>query len=327
MKFHVLAWTVLTVIALTIPREAPALDSPYGFALENGDVNGDMERDLSDVIYLFGHLFRGGPAPVPLALCGTLRPENPNGDANADGSIDLSDSVRLLGWLFMDADEPAPSCPGQGGTLNPRVIPPWSTAFGTTYGELSNAWWNWALSVPGAMCPIEDPDGSLHANGQSGKVWFLAGTSGWKAERTVTVPFGKAIFFPIINTVWVTIPPNQYYPAGDPPFSVPGAEQAARDAIAYVADADVLVCEVDGSPLTITPEYRIQSPVYTATLAIDCWGFAGILDYAGSYPDSVSDGFWVLLPPLSKGQHTIHFLGGITAFAWAVEATFHINVQ
>jgi len=46
---------------------------------ENGDVNGDGGRDLTDAIYMLSWMFRGGPGPVPLACAqegGALRPEH-----------------------------------------------------------------------------------------------------------------------------------------------------------------------------------------------------------------------------------------------------------
>ena len=36
-------------------------------AAENGDVNGDLSRDLADAIYLLNWIFEGGPGPVPIA--------------------------------------------------------------------------------------------------------------------------------------------------------------------------------------------------------------------------------------------------------------------
>ena len=54
--------------------------------------------------------------------------------------------------------------------------------------------------------PLLDQTGQNAALGQSGEVWFLAGTTGGSAERTVTVPPGKALFFPIVNNLWINIP-------------------------------------------------------------------------------------------------------------------------
>lgn len=96
----------------SVPLHAGEL---LGFAWENGDINGDGERDLSDGIGLLGHLFIGGPAPVPLALCGSDAPIVQNGDTNGDGSIDISDPIQLLGWLFLGSSQPVPACgAGQG---------------------------------------------------------------------------------------------------------------------------------------------------------------------------------------------------------------------
>lgn len=58
-----------------------------GFALENGDTNGDGDRDVSDGIYLLRHLFLGGPAPVPIAYCVSALPAVENGDSNGDAAI------------------------------------------------------------------------------------------------------------------------------------------------------------------------------------------------------------------------------------------------
>jgi hypothetical protein len=149
--------------------------------------------------------------------------------------------------------------------------------------------------------------------------------------RTATIPCGKALFFPVVNTAWETWPaftPAQYPPdgyPGDPPFTVPGAEQAARDAIAAGIDtADVLVVDLDGKPLKIKSDFRVKSTVFTVTMPSD--NLFGIP--AGSYSDSVSDGYWVMLAPLSCGQHTIHIHGGIPGSPrFDTEVTYHLTVQ
>jgi hypothetical protein len=58
---------------------------------------------------------------------------------------------------------------------NPGVLRPQSHPFGRTYGEWSNAWWQWALSIsttPDNNNPLLDPTGASCGNGQSGPVWF-----------------------------------------------------------------------------------------------------------------------------------------------------------
>src|SRR4051812_24180263 len=81
---------------------------------------------------------------------------------------------------------------GQAGT-NPEILPPQSHAFGKSLGEWGAAWWQWAFSFPADRSPVTDPDGRFCAEGQSGKVWFLAGTTGGTATRTCTIPTGTPV--------------------------------------------------------------------------------------------------------------------------------------
>ncbi|MCA1706817.1 MAG: hypothetical protein LC808_27575 [Actinobacteria bacterium] len=89
-------------------------------------------------------------------------------------------------------------------TAKPRVLPPRSRPFGLTYAQWSEKWWQWALSIPEEQNPMLDPTGANCGIGQSGRVWFLAGTfGGGPATRVCTVPVGKALFFPIVNAVFI----------------------------------------------------------------------------------------------------------------------------
>ncbi len=96
---------------------ADEVSTDPGFALENGDTNGDLERDLSDPVYLLGYLFLGGPAPVELQPCATMPASVQNGDTNGDGTLDVSDAIYLFGWLFTGGPEPTNACAqrGRGG--------------------------------------------------------------------------------------------------------------------------------------------------------------------------------------------------------------------
>src|SRR6266700_1791762 len=84
---------------------------------------------------------------------------------------------------------------------NPGVVTTTSYPFGKNYGEWSHAWWLWEYSIPAPNNPVLDTTGANCDVGQSGQVWFLAGsfTSG-TITRTCTVPHGKALFFPIFNS-------------------------------------------------------------------------------------------------------------------------------
>lgn len=133
---------------------APAVEavplSFTGYAVDNGDVNGDQDRDLSDPIYLLDHLFLGGPAPLLLAHCDADEPVVANGDANGDAAVDMSDGVHLLNWLFGGGPEPVDACTregegagGHGHHCHNRVAPPGSRAYGKSLAEWLETYWRW----------------------------------------------------------------------------------------------------------------------------------------------------------------------------------------
>ena len=204
---------------------------------------------------------------------------------------------------------------------NPTVLPPNSKAHGMSCDEWGDAWWQWALSIPADVNPLLDSTGEFAAVGQSGSVWFLAGTQGGTVERTVTVPAGKALFFPIFNSVWVNFPE-----LGDDPWSEV-QEAFARALIGDSVDnAPPLSCEIDGRPVKNITAYRCQTPddgEYLVDIPQDdIWGLTTFFELdPGWYGPSVSDGYFLMLAPLSAGQHTIHF-----AADGFLDVTYNITV-
>jgi hypothetical protein len=201
----------------------------------------------------------------------------------------------------------------------PKPLPPQSNAFGKGYAELAADWLEWALAIPAATNPILDPDGAYAAMGQSGKVWFLAGNFGGTTERTITVPNGTALFFPIVNYFWVNTP--EY---GDDDWS---DEQAAyvRGLIEPIIDsAQDLVLEIDGRVISNVYDLRVYSEVGLCTLPDD--NLFGI-PFEPVPHECVADGYWALLPPLSVGEHTIRFAGSVPATNFSLDVTYHVTVK
>jgi hypothetical protein len=233
-----------------------------------------------------------------------------------------SSAVKAIGAMALVLAMAANLAPA--GNPNPKVLPIGSSPYGMPYGEWSGQWWQWAYSFPMAESPVNDPSGELAALGQSGPVWFLAGTFGdANAERTVTIPAGKALFFPIINTVWVNLPAY-----GDNPWSEE-QEAYARTVIApFINDAFNLSCEIDGVKVADLGGYRCPTPdgaeyMVTFPTADNAFGIP-----AGTYGPSVDDGIYLMLAPLPAGKHTIHFTAQSFWFGnpWALEVTYHLTV-
>src|SRR5262245_65059189 len=183
--------------------------------------------------------------------------------------------------------------PAGGNEGNPDVIPPGAKFHGLSFGQWQARWWQWAFSLPATDHPF-NPGGNV-LQGQTDHVWFLAGVFGTE-ERSITIPVGTALFFPIANSECSTAEP--------PPFH--GGNEAELRACAK-ENADTisdLAAEIDGVSVQNIPAYRHQSPVFTFGPLPD----DNILGLpAGTTAQSVDDGIYLLLAPLSVGTHTIRF--------------------
>ncbi len=210
---------------------------------------------------------------------------------------------------------------GQGNANNPAIAPPQSSSHGLTYGQWAEAWWQWALSIPAAQNPVTDATGQYAGVGQAGPVWFLAGTFGGDAERTVAIPAGKALFLPIYNWVFGSgvfdcDPTNPGVPC-----DVPTLRQKAA---AATTSAVVLEAWIDGTAVNNIRSYRGISPE-PFPLVIPADNVLGI--NSGTYYPQVADGYWLLFTPLSTGMHTIvvHVIPD-SAFGSEFTVIYHLQV-
>ncbi len=64
-----------------------------------GDVNGDTNINVGDVVWIINYMFREGSAPVSFVAC----------DVNGNGFIDIGDAVHLLNYIYKCG--PPPLCP------------------------------------------------------------------------------------------------------------------------------------------------------------------------------------------------------------------------
>ncbi len=220
------------------------------------------------------------------------------------------------------ADNSSPAT-RSNGNVNPGLLPPQGLAFGKTYGDWGAAWWAWALSIPFGSNPIFDPTGADQAQNQSGPVWFLAGNTGGSSERSVTLPAGKAIFLPLINI-------ENDYPCPDPTFQ-PAPGQSLFDFLKQGATAlieghvDELDAALDDRTFANLFAYRGTSSLQT---------FTGDLSLTSTYDPCitgtpqpfVSDGYWLLLKPLTPGRHTLSFSVSAFGGGFTIDMLYHLNV-
>ena len=173
-------------------------------------------------------------------------------------------------------------------------------------------WWEWLLGQPFDKSPLYDSTGANCTQGQHGEMWFLAGAAdGVPVTRSCTVPKNKSLLFPVVNIGYFGF-------VDDPP------EQRKRDYVrAQIAPAadSVVTVSVDG--VDVTDDILFVTSFFKLKLKADNLfgapkGF--MLDPSGDA------GYYLKLPPLSPGEHTIHFTGLINSTGFSVDVTYAITV-
>jgi hypothetical protein len=178
------------------------------------------------------------------------------------------------------------------------------------YANLGADWWQWALQAPAANTPLDD-DGTNCRVGQQGTVWFLAGTIGsgdptTPTERNCDVPYGKAIFFPVLTSGYFGF-------INDPPEQRTAEYVRSATNTCNSNTVQNLSVVIDGMPVKSPTKYytsSAQSPIFQIQLPTD--NFLGVT--ADDVPElmlspSAHQGFYIYISPLPPGPHTIEWTG------------------
>lgn len=195
------------------------------------------------------------------------------------------------------------------------VYPPDAIISGKSYAEWNVAWNRWYLSIPVATNPAFDDTGAQCQTGQSGPVFFLAGTGNpAPITRTCTVPTETPLFFPLITAECSNVEPYPFYGATD------AARRDCADAIIDGVNIKKLEVTLDGHKIKRLDRFRVMSPGLKFTMPADdnVLGLPGV-----TKGRSRSDGYWLMLKPLAAGEHTLQFKAAITS---GVGAGYHENV-
>jgi hypothetical protein len=194
---------------------------------------------------------------------------------------------------------------GADSTAASRVVDPSEAVAGLFQAEWSRAWWQWAGSFKRSESPVADRSGARCQAGQSGNVWFLAGTYGTaRTIRTCTIPAGKYLYFPLINYVV------------SPSYAGSLTCEAAKDtAHEMTDDVSSLVLALDGQRISNLELHRQATP--------DCFDLAARA--GGGVSPSAANGYYVMLRPLSRGTHTLEFGGILPGMSQAVTYTLKVE--
>jgi hypothetical protein len=205
---------------------------------------------------------------------------------------------------------------GQGGNGNPGVIPPNAKFKGLSYGEWQARWWQAALLIP---MGVDNPFLTLEPFGGEGGVVFLAGAFGEGNIKGITIQAGTALFFPIVNSECSVFEPDPFH--GDDEASLRACANGHMDGVTGV------FAVIDGRPVNNIQAYRHESPLFE-------WGplpdnnlfqFFGLDAPEGTTSLAVDAGYYLMLAPLSVGEHVIHF-GGTFADGSVIDTTYIVRV-
>lgn len=219
------------------------------------------------------------------------------------------------------ATDAAIDAPGVAPTFAPGDAP-----YGTPMNEWAAAWWTWALQLPTTDHPIV---GGPCAAGQAGEVFFLAGNFGGVETRACAVPAGKALMFPILNSLCYPQPETQGCAT---PISTADLVECAAgpfDSGAPIA----LEVTLDGVAIDAPTSYRHSTGRFSwpaPPFAEAEWlapSLGPIPANACGLPEGdrfgVGDGYWMILRPLAPGPHTLRITGSLGSFA--LDVTYQLT--
>jgi hypothetical protein len=225
--------------------------------------------------------------------------------------------VALLAVLVMPM-----SASGKAG---PVILPANSHPFGKTYGEWSAEWWKQAYAVDTTVAGQPFGTGQVDC-AQLGvrNVVFLVGTTlttGPSAERSCTVPPGRALLIPLINA--------ECSEAVDGMHTYADRLDCARGYMNQVVTSSLeLIFRAGDEPPVKVPastlaSFRFDSPPFTWTSGANS---PFPVDAFTNNP-AAANGFYVMLAPLPPGSYDITFGGEAPGLGFSTMATYHLTVR
>lgn len=166
-----------------------------------------------------------------------------------------------------------------------HIFSPHSRPYGFSYGQWSERWWRWLLTIPKRENPVFDSFGTKACTNQTDPhVFFLCQTYGAVypiPHRKVRIPKGCSLFLPIIN--WISFT-ESFTETDEDLYS------AAKKRMDVIQDLDVII---NGMELKRDPQhYRAQSRFFNCVLPI-----GNIVEVSPGPIRAVSDGYWLFFKP------------------------------
>ena len=187
------------------------------------------------------------------------------------------------------------------------IIGPDEIVFDRTQSEWSQAYLQWIAAFARDSSPLADTSGASCAARQQGDVWFLASSDGTApVTRACTVPAGKTLFVPIVNTM---------ERSGNREPDCDSMARIAADNIAHRVSR--LSMSVDGQAVDNLASHRIATR--------ECFALGLRQTPRSAAKAAVADGYYVMLQPLPAGPHTIAVEARFDSTP--LSTTYHLDVR
>ena len=145
---------------------------------------------------------------------------------------------------------------------------------------------------------------------------FLAAVVGAAVTVELTISPGTALFFPVVNAECSVIEPAPFH--GEDEVSL---RACAND---HIDNTSGRFAEIDSVPVSNLDAYRIESPLFEFGPLPENNLLAAP---AGATSPSVDAGVYLLLAPLSVGEHALRVGGTFDEFGASIDTTFIITVE
>ena len=205
-----------------------------------------------------------------------------------------------------------------------KVFPPTAHPYGKSYPEWTQVWLEKFNTFDCETVPWINPENVLFHT--AGPVFMLAGIAEVGGSASITVPHGKALLFPLVN-VWLNYPCPESW-GWEPPAGVPIGAWLTNEVGSALTNVEVpsLSVTIDGDEVGNLGSYKFVSDPFDCAVNPDLVNCADPCATGDPQP-TVMGGYYVMLKPLSKGQHTVHYHMEAPNWGAVQDATYNITVE
>jgi hypothetical protein len=185
------------------------------------------------------------------------------------------------------------------------------TPYDKYWSEWSELWWKWIISIPKDNNPGMGHHPESNQFQFNDDIVFLAGSFdiGNCVNHDVTVSYGKALFFPLINAI------NSL--SEDP-------EMKTEEDLIRWSKKDIEI--IAKKELVINGEPFPQQLVYSEPFKIE-YPPNNVFNAVPGTTIAISCGYWAFLRPMPKGYYHIQSSGSCSSGTVKVNVNYHLKVK